>query len=105
MLGVSAATVYNWENNRSSPSLLQIPKVIKFLGYDPYTSNETFGERIIRARRALGMTQKDLARRLGVDPMTLGYWERGERRPSGEMGKKINGFLGGLNLAGLQPRG
>ena len=58
---------------------------------------EGLGERIIQARRALGMTQKELARRLGVDPSIVGYWERGERRPTGEMEEKIESLLGSLN--------
>ena len=94
LLKVSEQTVCNWEKNRTSPSLYQIPKVIKFLGYDPYTTNETLGGKIIQARRALGMTQEELARRLGIDPTTLGYWERGEKRPSGEMGEKLEKFYG-----------
>ncbi|MBI4764110.1 MAG: transcriptional regulator [Deltaproteobacteria bacterium] len=104
MLGVSTVTVYNWENNRSAPLLPHIPKVIKFLGYDPYTTNETLGERIIRVRRTLGMTQKELARKLGVDPGTLGYWERGERRPIKGLEEKINGFLASLNTPSLKPQ-
>lgn len=96
-LKISKATVYNWENNRSSPSLYQIPKVIKFLGYYPnHTINESLGERIFRARRALGMTQKELARRLGVDPGTLGYWEREEKKPWKEVKEKLKRFLDSL---------
>jgi transcriptional regulator with XRE-family HTH domain len=97
LLGVSPETVYNWEHNRSAPSLHHIPKVIEFLGYDPYTIKEGLGESIIQARRALGMTQKELARRLGVDPGTLGKWERGERKPNRGMEEKIKKFFGFLN--------
>jgi transcriptional regulator with XRE-family HTH domain len=71
------ATVYNWEKNHTTPSIYHIPRVIEFLGYNPYTTNETFGGRIIQARRALGMLQKELSGKLGVDPTTLEYWERG----------------------------
>lgn len=33
---VNKATVQFWENNRVEPSLSLIPKIIEFLGYDPY---------------------------------------------------------------------
>jgi hypothetical protein len=35
-------------------------------------------------RGALGLTQAQLGERLGVDPMTVSRWERGELRPSAE---------------------
>jgi len=33
---------------------------------------KTFGERIVNYRRLLGITQKELARALGIDPSALG---------------------------------
>jgi transcriptional regulator with XRE-family HTH domain len=36
------------------------------------------------ARRALGLTQVELARALGVAPNTVARWERGEVRPGSE---------------------
>ena len=65
-----------------APDML-IQRIIEFLGYVPqYATPRTSGERIVTARRLLGLTQKKLARRLGIDPSTLGRWERGEGRPS-----------------------
>lgn len=51
------------------------------------------------------MTQKELARRLGVDPGTLGYWEKGERRPTKGLEEKIDNFLVSLNTPSLKPQG
>jgi transcriptional regulator with XRE-family HTH domain len=34
-----------------------------------------------RIRRVAGVTQAQLAREIGVDPMTVSRWERGERVP------------------------
>jgi len=34
-LDISETSIYNWENNRASPSLYLIPKIMKFLGYIP----------------------------------------------------------------------
>lgn len=81
-LGVNGDTICNWENNRTSPSLRFVPKIIEFLGCLPCdVQAKTLGERIVAHRKRLGLTQKELARRLGVDPSTLGHRERGEHEP------------------------
>lgn len=41
----------------------------------------TIGERIREARRSAGMTQAELAERLGVSYQHIGQWERGLREP------------------------
>jgi transcriptional regulator with XRE-family HTH domain len=82
ILGVEEVTIWNWENNRSSPQLHYIPRIIKFLGYTPFDNQDkTIGEKIVNARCLLGITQKELANRLSVDPGTLGRWERGKGQP------------------------
>jgi transcriptional regulator with XRE-family HTH domain len=94
-LRVNEASVWNWENNRSCPSIRLIPRVIDFLGYVPDDSKpESLGQRIIAFRRLRGLTRKELARRLGVDPTTLAKWERGERRPPAELLNRLTGFAG-----------
>ena len=69
--------------NRSSPALRFIPRIIEFLGYTPDdTKPQSPGQKIAAFRRLRGLTQKELARRLGVDPSTVASWERSEHRPS-----------------------
>ncbi len=76
-LGVCDPSVYNWENNITKPAIKYIPKIIEFLGYVPFdTSTLSVGERIVVYRRLLGLSQKELASRLGIDPCTLSKWER-----------------------------
>ncbi|MDP2886216.1 MAG: helix-turn-helix transcriptional regulator [Ignavibacteria bacterium] len=78
-LGVDESTVTNWEKHRTDPTLRAIPKTIEFLGYAPeFDSKGLLGERIKRYRRMQGINQETLAKQLGVDPATLGRWERGE---------------------------
>ncbi len=36
---------------------------------------------ILTLREALGLTQREMGDRLGVDPLTVSRWERGEVRP------------------------
>ena len=93
-LGVHKDTIYNWEGNRKSPQLRFVPRIIAFLGYVPeYTTPRTLGERILIARRLLGLTQKELARWLGIDPSTLGRWERNEGKPSRKLLERLNAFF------------
>jgi site-specific DNA recombinase len=94
-VGVDEATIYNWENNRSSPELHYIPKVIEFLGYVPFDGQpKTLGERIVLYRRLHGITQEVLAHSLGVDPTTLARWERNESTPLKKHLEKLNVSLG-----------
>lgn len=78
-LGVKKDTVTNWETNRTSPSLSHIPKIIKFIGYIPWKVSEG---NILGKRQLLGISQKDLAKQIGVDPGTLAHWEAGKKKPA-----------------------
>jgi DNA-binding XRE family transcriptional regulator len=81
-LNVSDVTIYHWERNKIQPSLVQIPKIIEFLGRDPFEKEtENLGDKIREYRRIHGMTQKKLAAQIGVDPTTLASWEKGKHRP------------------------
>ena len=85
-MGVTASTIWNWEANHSSPQLRFIPRILAFLDYAPYdTQSGSIGDEIVAYRRALGISQKELAHRLGVDPSTLRKWERGERMSHGQL--------------------
>jgi len=93
-LGVEESTLWNWENNWSSPSLYYIPKIINFLGYIPdCIKPKTLGEKIVIYRQLHGITQKELAHRLGIDPGTLGRWERNESQPNEKLLEKLNTLL------------
>ncbi len=73
-------------------------KVIDFLGYLPFEEPETLGEKIVCYRWLKGMTQKELARQLGVDPTTLALWESGERELSGACREHLISFIDSLTL-------
>jgi transcriptional regulator with XRE-family HTH domain len=69
-IGVNAATITNWERNASNPVVRYMPAIIKFLGYDPLPPASSLPEHLAAARRELGLTQRRMAERLGVDPST-----------------------------------
>ena len=95
---VDNVTIYLWEKNRVEPSLAQIPKIIKFLGRDPFEKEkDNLGDKIREYRRVHGLSQKKLAGLLGIDQTTLAGWERGEHWPSKrfiDYLAKINFFVG-----------
>jgi len=93
-LNVSDITIYLWEKNKVQPSLAQIPKIIEFLGRDPFAKEaENLGERIREYRRVHGLTQKKFGAQLGIDPTTLASWETGEHQPTKKLFDKINSAL------------
>lgn len=54
----------------------------------------TFGEKIVSSRNALGLTQKELAARLGITATRLNYWEKDKRQPDVLMIQTIAEALG-----------
>ena len=90
IIGTTESTIWNWENNYVSPSLSYIPKIIEFLGYIPYDiSNKTLGDKLLIHRKLLGFSQRKFALLIGIDPSTLGKWERGKTRPDPDKFAKL----------------
>ena len=56
-----------------------------------------FGEKIRNARKALGLTQRQLAERLGVANTSVSNWEKDLSRPDADMVQKL------CDILGLQP--
>lgn len=88
-------TITNWEHNRCQPELPYIPRIIKFLGYDPHESDqdEVLGQRLRKHRRRLGLSLKQAAALLGVDPTSLRDWETGRHKPTSKSLARIDEFL------------
>jgi DNA-binding XRE family transcriptional regulator len=92
-IGVDEATIYNWESNETQPTNRSIPRIIQFLGYNPLPAAGTLSERLVVCRRALGLTQRAMARRLQVDPTTILSWETKRRRRSTKLSRIVEDFL------------
>jgi putative transcriptional regulator len=56
--------------------------------------NTEIHNRIALFRAERGMTRKELAESVGVNPQTIGYLERGDYKPSLELGMKIAAVFG-----------
>ncbi len=56
-----------------------------------------FGEKIRNARKTLGLTQRQLADRLGVSNTTISNWEKGLSRPDADLIQEL------CRVLGLQP--
>jgi DNA-binding transcriptional regulator YiaG len=83
-IGVEVSTLRQWEWNRHSPSVRQLPSVTAFLGYVPFPPGESLPERLTSYRRALGLSRPGLAARLNVDVTTVWRWESGRSEPSSD---------------------
>jgi len=92
-LGVDEETIFRWEGDESRPQIRLIPAIIKLLGYNPFSFPERLPEKLTFYRQIFGLSQKKLARKIGVDAKTLGLWERGKREISKNLVKAVERFL------------
>ena len=90
LLNVSEDCVTYWENERNTPRLYQFPAIIAFLGYYPFThETATFGGKIRRYKYEQGLSNRKLAKVLGVDEGTVAEWERNRRLPLARSMEKV----------------
>lgn len=92
-LGVENSTLLSWEKGHKRPMDMYLPRIIAFLGYDPQPAPASLGDQIRAKRKALGLSGKAAARRLGVDEGTLSRWERGIWKPKGRRRKLVEKLL------------
>ena len=86
--------MWNWERHESLRRIDVLPQVIMFLGYDPFPPAGSIGVKLILARRQMGLTQKAMAKRIGIAPGTLGMLEKGLcKRPFPETVRKVGRFI------------
>ena len=82
IIGVSIDTITYWENDRSQPTLMNMPKIVSFLGYSPFIIEAiAIGDQIRNLRIQKGLSQKKLAKFIDIDPSTLATWEHNKGRP------------------------
>lgn len=92
-LGINTWTYILWESDRTAPSIGMWPRILSFLGYDPFPPAVTLGEQLVTARRRLGLSRMRLARRVEIDEGTLALWENGMSKPSGKHARIVEALL------------
>jgi DNA-binding XRE family transcriptional regulator len=109
-LGVSTLTMSLWERDLVYPSWAFQPRLIAYLGYDPFTetglknpkgnepscvaffppeASQTTGQKIKLHRLKLRKSRKQFAAELGVSQKTLWGWETDRWLPSDLLKKRI----------------
>ena len=66
----------------------------------------TLGEKIVKARKNMGISQKELSEKLGISPTRLNYWEKDKRFPPVPMLNRLSEVLqiDGGALIGRNPK-
>ena len=94
MIGTNATTILGWETNSHSPVISFVPKIVKFLGYIPYSKDFTdLKDKLQYFRKLSGLNQEKLSELLEIDETTVAKWERGEHKPSKILLNKLNEFF------------
>ena len=71
-IGVHKESIFNWESRNKSPEIHSYPKIIKYLGYDPWdTGGNSLKERLGRYKRMNGFSNKVLAQQIDCDESTV----------------------------------
>jgi transcriptional regulator with XRE-family HTH domain len=124
-LGVSKRTLSLWETDNIYPTWAYQPRLIEYLGCDPFTNqalggpkgNEspsvailaptgllTFGQRIMARRVELRKNRTECAQEIGVSVKTLWGWETGRCQPCASHFERLVAFLG-FDPAEVRPIG
>jgi len=95
IIGTDKLSIANWEHNRSGPRPRYLPKIIDFLGYTPKDlfTVKTFGEKIRFYRQIHGLTQKEMANKIGINTSTIMYLENEKHRPTKKLVTKITACI------------
>jgi DNA-binding XRE family transcriptional regulator len=81
-IGVDVENIINWKMRGMKPHITFCPKIIQFLGYNPFLiDTETLGGRIKKYRIEHGLSQRALAEISGLDESCLCLWEKNEKQP------------------------
>ncbi len=96
MLGVDPSTVQGWERRGHRPWPGLHARLAGVLGLPTAAAEAgtTFGERLRTARLRAGLTQRELAKRVGVGQQVVSEWESGKRAATGKQCDRLSGMLG-----------
>ena len=95
-LGCSGKTVATWERDKAEPLARQWPGLEAALGPGLIPEPVDLAGRVRSARLRLGLTQKALAARAGLDPRTVRTVESARRQTSRRTAERLACALGAL---------
>ena len=98
-MGLSFQSIAQWENDLRKPKIETLKKIADALEcpIDIFTTDDfdeeipppaLISKKIHDCRTAAGLTQQELAEKIGLDGATIGKYERGILRPKSETLKK-----------------
>jgi len=93
-LGVSPKSLMWWERDERPPFVNAYPKIIEFLGYEPWAPPRTLAEALLAERRRRGLSVERASTIVGVDPGAWLRWERAEWKPTKRSLPHLDAFLG-----------
>jgi len=94
IIKVSEDTITYWENSRAEPRISLIPRVIAFLGYNPYEIDaSTLGGKIKQFRYTKGLSIKNFSKLVSVDPLIVKACENDELTPTSVSYQKLIDYL------------
>jgi transcriptional regulator with XRE-family HTH domain len=89
LLGVDSKTVWYWEHGLHEPPAAFVPRIEAVIGRGPVDPEAPMGARLRTYRRALGLTQREFAARIGAVQTSVSDWERGRCRPPARVKKLL----------------
>ena len=88
-LAVNEWTYLNWESGRTTPAIRYMPRIIDFLGFDPFPPPTSLPDQLKAIRRNIGLSVKRLSAVLNVDESVVTRWERGREGPTANQWRTI----------------
>jgi transcriptional regulator with XRE-family HTH domain len=92
-MGVCQEALMKWEWDSCEPQPHLYPKVIDFLGYEPWPEPRSLSEKLRAQRLRRGLSVKRAAAALEVDEGTFAGWEHGRRQPTASSREVCERFL------------
>jgi len=94
IFNVSKDCVNNWENGKNTPLISFYPRIISFIGYNPFlVENPSLGNAIFAYRCEHGVSAKKLGIAIGIAGCTVLAIERNKCTPDEETLLKIKAII------------